>query len=263
MNRTCRIEPKTFVSFRKIAEDSGGSTSCNFQSNCRTSFTIATALLSPPFLGHLLCCSSPFQCGNQHSTSNLEELTFGRMPILTRRFGASKFQEVLTRRSIEFLRLTSSSGISFSRSVGGVPFDVAHGGNYIDLPSNTALILSTGNKLLFLFQLPLNPLWLLTTASVSIFSCLTSKFRNRSFWSSLLFIIVFTFWKLDINIFDEFPCHTILIRFWVDQTLVFSICTDSTISSDGIFVIDDKISSHLVSNSWTLLLRRVMDNKPA
>ena len=41
--------------------------------------------------------------------------TFGRMPILTKWFGGSTFQELFTRRSIEFLRVASTSGISFSR----------------------------------------------------------------------------------------------------------------------------------------------------
>ena len=57
--------------FREIAEDSGGSTSCDTQPNCRTLFTNATALLSPPFFGLLFGCSSTFQCGNEHSVPNL------------------------------------------------------------------------------------------------------------------------------------------------------------------------------------------------
>ena len=43
------------------------------------------------------------------------ELTFGRMPTLTKRSRTSTFQEVFTQRSIEFLRLASASGIPFSR----------------------------------------------------------------------------------------------------------------------------------------------------
>ena len=42
VNRTRQISPKTFVPFRKIIEDSGGSVSCNTQPNCRTSFAVAT-----------------------------------------------------------------------------------------------------------------------------------------------------------------------------------------------------------------------------
>ena len=45
VNGTRRIGSKTFVPFRKIAEDSDGSTSCDTQLNCRTLFIIATALL--------------------------------------------------------------------------------------------------------------------------------------------------------------------------------------------------------------------------
>ena len=41
---------------------------------------------------------------------------------------------------------------------------------------------------------PLKTFRLLTTAPVPIFQCLAWKFRNRSFWSMLLFTIVFNFW---------------------------------------------------------------------
>ena len=51
------------VPFRKIAEDSGGSTSCDTQPNCRTLFTIATALLSPPFLVISFSCPSSAELG--------------------------------------------------------------------------------------------------------------------------------------------------------------------------------------------------------
>ena len=43
------------------------------------------------------------------------ELTFGRIPTLTRWFSASTVQEVFTRQSIAFLRLASASDVSFSR----------------------------------------------------------------------------------------------------------------------------------------------------
>ena len=67
-------------------------------------------------------------------------------------------------------------------------------GNCIGLLSNTDLLLSTDSKFLFLFQCPFYLLQLVTTAPVSIFSFLASKFRNRSFRSVLLFTIVFLFW---------------------------------------------------------------------
>ena len=72
---------------------------------------------------------------------------------------ASTFQEVFKRRSIEFLRLASASGISFfsthfylvflkiaAQRVVRLPVSVlhdrySHAGNYIGLPSNIALFL--------------------------------------------------------------------------------------------------------------------------
>ena len=53
-----RTRPKTFGPFLEIVTDSGGSTSCDTQPNCRTSFTKATASLYTtllrPFVGLFL-----------------------------------------------------------------------------------------------------------------------------------------------------------------------------------------------------------------
>ena len=54
---------------------------------------------------------------------------------------------------------------------------------------------------------------------------------------------------------SEFPCDNIQIQLWFDQTLV-NVHRLSRTSSDGILVIDNRISSHLVSKSWTLSLRK-------
>ena len=62
------------------------------------------------------------------------------------------------------------------------------------VPSNTALFVSTDSKYLFFFQRHSISPRLLTTAPVSIFFCLASKFLNRRFWSMLLLTIVFNFW---------------------------------------------------------------------
>ena len=67
---------------------------------------------------------------------------------------------------------------------------------------------------------PISPFRLLTTAPESSLPCLASKFRNRSFWFILLFTMVFNFW------YEESPCRTIPLRFWVAQTRVSSICRD-------------------------------------
>ena len=118
VNRTRQIGPETCVPFREIAADSGGSTSCDTQPNCRTSFNMATALWSSPFfrLFAWLFFNLPVRewalCAELTSRFSFRELTFGELEILTTLFGASTFQ---------------------------------------------------------------------------IFSCLASKFRNRSFWSLLLF----------------------------------------------------------------------------
>ena len=89
------------------------------QLNCRTLFTIATHVITVLRLFVWLFVNLPVRecalCAELTSRFSFLELTFGRMPILTRRFDASTFREVLTRRSIEFLSLASASGISFSR----------------------------------------------------------------------------------------------------------------------------------------------------
>ena len=61
-NCTRRIDPKTFVLFRKIDEDSGGSMSWNTQPTCRASFKIATALLSPSFFSVFCWVDLPPAC---------------------------------------------------------------------------------------------------------------------------------------------------------------------------------------------------------
>ena len=62
VNWTHRIGFRVFELFRKIDEDFGGSISWNTQPNCHVLFSIATALLSPFFLGLLLGCSSTWRC---------------------------------------------------------------------------------------------------------------------------------------------------------------------------------------------------------
>ena len=91
------------------------------QLNCRTPFTTATALFFTLFrLFVWLFFDLPVRkrALSAELTSRfrfVELTTFGMMPILTRRFGASTFQEAFTRRPTEFHRLASASGISFSR----------------------------------------------------------------------------------------------------------------------------------------------------
>ena len=90
---------------------------------------------------------------------------------------------------------------------------------------NTGLFLSTGNRYLFPPSTPINPFRLLTTAprfsrvwrqsfviEVSDLCCFSPSSSTSDNWAS--------------DIFWWVPCRTIPIRFWVDQTHVFSVCTD-------------------------------------
>ena len=84
---------------------------------------------------------------------------------------------------------------------------------------------------------PHNLLWLLTTAPVSIFPGLASKFRNRSFWTMLLFTIVFNFfWQLGIDIFwwISMLYKSNRVLSWSDSRTL-NLYSLSRTSSDGIF----------------------------
>ena len=161
----CSPCPNTLVPFAEIAADSGGSVSCDTQINCRTFFTKTTVLLSSSFFGFLFGCSSTFQCGNEHSAPQLtsrfsfQQLTFGRVNTHKAIWCKYLSREVSTRRSIELLRLPSASSISFFSthvylvflencgSECGAASDAGFVRSLLGLLSNTALFLSTGNKI--------------------------------------------------------------------------------------------------------------------
>ena len=141
----------------------------------------------------------------------------------------------------------------------------SHAGNCTGLPSNIVLFLSTGN----IFHLPFQrhsspfdswPLLLFRFSRVWRQSFAIGVSDLYFFSPSFSF---FDYWASISS--DESPSRTILKWFWVVQTHVFSLCTDwlSRTSSDGIFDRDNKTSSRLVSNSWTLSSRRVTENKSA
>ena len=159
------------------------------------------------------------------------------MPILTRRSCANTFQEVFERPSEHHAKVTLSSDTLFSldtclpRVIDGSESVASFGIEFCTrsllscrkLPWSPFVHWPSSSHWKKHFPPPpLNPFRFLTTA-VFLFSCLAS---DLSFWSILLSTIVFNFWKLGVDILDEFPCRTILTRFWVDQTHVFSICTD-------------------------------------
>ena len=103
-----------------------------------------------------------------------------------------------------------------------------------------------------------------TTVLVSILSFLASKCRYLSFWSMLLFTIVSIFDNGTSISADEFQGHTVLIRFWADQTHVFLICISfPEYHQVGSYSSINSMSSHPVSKSWTSSFRRPIDNKSA
>ena len=79
--RTRRVDPKTFVLFRKISKDSGGSVSWNRQTNWRASSKIATAPMSPSFFVFLLGWPSTCLCANEHQHRICIPILFHRFDI--------------------------------------------------------------------------------------------------------------------------------------------------------------------------------------
>ena len=133
-------------------------------------------------------------------------------------------------------------------------------GNYTCLLSNTALLLSIDSKLLGLFQ----------HHSICCDSEPLHLFQSSHFWrqnfevsdlcfSSPSFLISGN--RASISS-DEFPCHTNsnTVSSWSDSRIL-NLYKLSKTSSGGILVIDNRISSHVVSNFWTSSLRRVIVNR--
>ena len=191
------------------------------------------------------------------------ELTFGRMPRLTRWSRASTFQEEFARLSKNGPMANFASDTSFSRHhlylvslmaqrVERLPVPVlvhdhhSHAGNCTGLPSNTGLFLSTGKIYLFAFQRHLCPpdAW-----SLYLFRC--SRVWRQNFavevsvlYSSSPLSSFFDNWASISS--DESSCREILVWFWAVQTHVFSICTE--------------LRSVLYQISRTLSLWRVTEN---
>ena len=187
------------------------------------------------------------------------------MPILTRRSCASTFQEVFARLSKTHANLVSLMAQKVWRllvSVFVVHDRHSHAGNCTGLPSNISLILSTCIIHLFLLQRHLIPF---DSLPLLLFRFSRVWRQNFATWVSDLYFSAPSFSISDnwasIS-FDESPCRTFLIRFWVDQTHV-SQFVQTFQNIIGIFEIDSKTSSHPVSNSWALSSRRVTKNKSA
>ena len=190
-----------FEFFRKIDEDFGGTISWNTQPNCRASSQKPLHFCHHPFSGffaglifNLPVCKRAL-LAEFTSRFRLIELTFGRMPIITKWF------------------LDALLPLCVGGSEDGAVFDV---GFARSSPSYQKLHWSPLEHCPqpFPIPVPLNPLRLVNTAPVSIFSFLASKFHNLSFWSMLHFTIVFSFWLSGIDIFWS-----------MSMSHVLSICT--------------------------------------
>ena len=202
VDRTRRIDPKAFGLFRKIEKDSGGSVSSNTQPNRRAIFDMATAHLSPSFFvffarltfslpvckwARITAFTSRFWC---------VELTFGRMPIITRWFGANTFQVVFAQLSSEPPRWTPHSQILFLDTlqllcVGGSEDWAVSGVGFARSSASCRKLHVSSRTLSFLLSIdgtpcplptPRWPLRFVTTVPMSFFSFLASKFRSLSSW---------------------------------------------------------------------------------
>ena len=134
--------------------------------------------------------------GCQHSQSNVVQVPFQTVSARLSKSSAS-----LTSASDAFFFLDALLPRVIDGSEGETAFGVgfvhdhhSHAGNCTGLPSNTGLFLSTGISYLFLFQRKLSPFnsWPLLLFRFSRV-WRGNKFRNRRFWSVLLFIIIWYF----------------------------------------------------------------------
>ena len=165
------------------------------------------------------------------------------MPIFTRRSRAGTIQIISARLSkngplvtfasdTSLLRHTSTSWYGWLRRCGGSVFWFLR--TILGFVAETASV--SLRTLAFFFPLVTDTFFLLQrqlipSDSLSLFLIQFSHAWRQSFvievsdvYSSSPWFA--TFDSLEPMSFDESPCRTILIRFWVDQTHVSSVCTD-------------------------------------
>ena len=161
---------------------------------CHCTFVTMLFRFFAGLIFNLPVCTNEHLSPNLHLGSVLVELTFGRMPRITR---WSRADVISARLSSELPRWTPASETLSSRctstilSVSVVQraertlVSVLHPyfrrtGNCNYLLSNTVLLLSIDGTLLVLCQHPVNPCHSKPLLHVSILSFLASKFRNLS-----------------------------------------------------------------------------------
>ena len=253
VNRTRRIGSKTFVPFRKNDENSGGSVSCNTQ---------------PPH-----CCHHPssfflFGCS---STFCAETITYCRIDNPIQTYRTDIWEDANGHKYLS--RSLCTAVDSTSQTISGLWGSFSSTYFYLFV-----LVAQRVERFLVSVLHVVPETALRSSRTLSFFSpatrnhrpCLNfvisgvkfSKSKFSSFFFSSPSFSTSDNWS-SISC-DESPCHTILIRFWVDQTHVFSICTDFPEPHlMGYWSFDGRISSHLVSHSWTSSFRRVIEKKSA
>ena len=230
---------------------------------------------------HQPCNAETGTCLQPHNPFHFYRNGTRGMPIFTRRSRASTSQIVSARLSKNGLMVTFASSTSLPRTHFDLVIRLAQkawrqcvqvfvhdlglrDGSCIGLLANTGLVLFTGNRYLFLLQRRTIPFDSWPLLLFRFFPCLASKFRNRSFWSMLLFTIIIIFCQSGFEIFCwismSYNSKTVLS---CADSRILNLHRLSRISSGEIFDIDNKISSHLVSNPWTLSSRWATEKKSA
>ena len=155
------------------------------------------------------------------------------MPLFKEWIGTSSFEVILARQSSHFPTLAFASRTSGSRCIfhtlprrrSGVDFArsfVSCRKLQLSLFEHCPLPFHCQQSLGLLCSRCL-ALWFLTTALVSKFPFLASKFFIVKL-CSILFFFNTVFYQVQLSS-DESPCCTIPLRSWVSPTLVFLICT--------------------------------------
>ena len=207
------------------------------------------------------------------------EQAFWRVPLFTEWTGASSFEIILAWPSKHSTTGTSSSGTSgFRRFLFILLHErirrrirLCHFCTFINIVAETAIVSS--------WTLPVGfPLPTISKNSLSTLFCLPILkprrfFHNFRFWpqKSCFVNLARHFFSPSSSICDnqvllssdESPGHTIPIRSWASQTLVFLICTILPRCHQVGFVFDNNIPSHFESNSWISSFRREIVNRSA
>ena len=213
------------------------------------------------------------------TTLGLVEQAFWRMPFFTEWSGANSFEVILTRQSSHCPTWASASRTSGSRCIFHAllrrssrrRIRLCRFCTLIHIVSETAIV--SFRTLPLAFHCRQSPRilctrcfvpWFLTTALVSKFPFLASKFVILKLCSILFFTIVFNLWWSGLAFFWWISTlyNSNTVSSFTDSRILY-LYKLSKMSSDGTCVIDFKIPSHFESNSWVSSFRRTTGIKSA